>query len=217
MTSRKTPLGRNGKLTLGLLAIATVLVGFACVGVTTASRAILARPTTVVSVNLPAVLEKLDERVRAELRLKSMAEEMQSEDTEWQEKIKASQAALTDVPEADLAQRQKLGEALALQVLEFEAWRRFATESIDIEKSLLLRDLDNSVKRAISELAAANGYDIVVMDDTGQELAVNPDSQVPRELQVKQQMVARRLLYVNPSVDITDQLIERMNNAFNAP
>jgi len=217
MTFRKNTLGRNRKRTLGLLAIATVLVGFACVGVTTAGRVMLARPTTVVGVNLPAVLEKLDERVRAELSLRSMAEKMQSEDTEWQEKIKARQAALNDVPEADLPRRQKLGEELALMVLEFEAWRRFATESIDIEKSLLLRDLDNSVRKAIRRLAEANGYDIVVMDDTGQQLTVNPESKVPRELQVKQQMVARRLLYVNPAVDITDQLIERMNNAFNAP
>lgn len=217
MTFRKNISATYRARTVGLLALASVLVAFACVGVGTAGRVMLAPPTSVVTVNLPMVLEKLDERVRAELRLKSMAEEMQSEDEEWQERIKAKQAALNDVPEADLAKRQKLGEELALMVLEFEAWRRFATESVDIEKSLLLRDLDYSVKRAIKELAEANGYDIVMMDDTGQQLAVNPESQIPRELQVKQQMVARRLLYVNPAVDITDQLIERMNNAFNAP
>ena len=60
------------------------------------------------------------------------------------------------------------------------------------------------------------GYDFVLMDDTSAELAVNPESKVAREIQVKQQMTARRSLYVNPAMDITDQLIQRMNNAFNA-
>jgi Skp family chaperone for outer membrane proteins len=185
-------------------------------GVSTASRAILAQPTSVVTINIPSVLEKLDQRERAEMDLQEMAARMQSEDEAKQSDIKDLQARLSEIPDTNLAQRQSLGEELALKVLEFEAWRQFATEQLDIEKSLMLRDLDRSIRAAIEELALANGYDIVVMDDTGQELTVAPDSNMPRELQVKQQMVSRRVLYKNPAVDVTDALISRMNNAFNA-
>ena len=100
--------------------------------------------------------------------------------------------------------------------LETQAWRMFATEQVDIEASLRLRDLDRSIKSAVTQLAEINGYDIVLVDDSGRELSIDAQSKASREIQVKAQMNARRLLYTNPEVDVTDELIERMNNAFNA-
>ena len=37
-----------------------------------------------------------------------------------------------------------------------------------------------------------------------------------REAQVIQQMTSRTVMYVDPSRDVTDELIARMNNAFKA-
>jgi Skp family chaperone for outer membrane proteins len=42
------------------------------------------------------------------------------------------------------------------------------------------------------------------------------DAQMPRETQVRQQISTRRVLYASPSIDITEQLIIRMNNAYAA-
>jgi hypothetical protein len=39
---------------------------------------------------------------------------------------------------------------------------------------------------------------------------------VPREAQILQQISDRRMLYANPQLDITDELITRMNNEWKA-
>lgn len=170
----------------------------------------------VVSVNLPAVLEGLAERGEAEAELRTMADEMIAEDSERKQVIEDLRKQFTDIPEADREARADLGDRLTLEVLEYQGWRAYSAERLDIEKSLQLRELDRRVRRAIDDLAMLKGYDFVLMDDTSAELSVNPESKLAREVQVKQQMTARRSLYVNPAMDITDQLIQRMNNAFNA-
>jgi hypothetical protein len=45
-------------------------------------------------------------------------------------------------------------------------------------------------------------------------VGVNPESRASRESQVTQQLFSRRVLYADPVVDITDELVERMNNAY---
>ncbi len=145
-----------------------------------------------------------------------MADAMTAEDSERKQAIGDLQGQMADIPETDLEARADVGERLALEVLEYQGWRAYAAQRLDIEKSLQLRDLDRKVRKAIKDLATLRGYDFVLKDDTSAELAVNPESKLAREIQIKQQMTARRSLYANPALDITDQLIQRMNNAFNA-
>jgi Skp family chaperone for outer membrane proteins len=169
----------------------------------------------VVSLNLSAVLEGLNERGEAELELKKMADRMIAEDTQRQESIQALREQATDIPETDETALMALSDRVAQEAITYQAWRLYATEQLDIEKSLMLRDLDRRIEEAVKELAEANGYDIVLLDDSGQALTLNPESKVPREAQVKQQITSQRAMYVSPVADITDELIERMNNAFN--
>ena len=45
---------------------------------------------------------------------------------------------------------------------------------------------------------------------------MNAEAQMPRELQIRQQIMSRAPLYTSDAADITDELIERMNNAYDA-
>lgn len=170
----------------------------------------------VVSVNLPAVIDGLNQRAEAVLQLEDLRSRTLAEDEERKTRITQLREQLLEIPEADLDRREEAGEELARVALDYQAWRQFAMEQLDIEKSLMWRELDRVVTEAVAELAEISGYHLVLMDDSGQELGVNPESKISRELQVQQQMTSRRLLYVAPVADVTDELIERMNNAFNA-
>jgi Skp family chaperone for outer membrane proteins len=145
-----------------------------------------------------------------------MAEKMRAEDADRTKQLEALRRQLDDIPEGDVEARRATEEEIAMVALETQAWRMFASEQLDIEASLRLRDLDRSIKGAVAQFAQINGYDIVLVDDSGRELSIDAQSKASREMQVKAQMNARRLLYTNPEVDVTDELIERMNNAFNA-
>ena len=61
-------------------------------------------------------------------------------------------------------------------------------------------------------MSRANGYDIVLVDDTVAEL---PEDTT--EAETMRQISARRMLYANPQVDISDELIVRMNQDFASP
>ena len=74
----------------------------------------------------------------------------------------------------------------------------------------------NKITQAVQELAEIEGIDIVLINDAGQQVQTIADSQVARELQVRQQISSRRIIYASPGVDITEQLIVRMNNAYAA-
>jgi Skp family chaperone for outer membrane proteins len=113
-------------------------------------------------------------------------------------------------------ERRAMQEDLAALSFEFQAWVRFAADKMDVERSLLMRDLYRSVKAAVKTMAEAEGYDIVIVDDSQGELLTSDEARVSREAQVRQQIAARRVLYTAPTVDVTEQLIVRMNNEFKA-
>ena len=192
------------------------MLGVVITGEVTGSRGMFARPAAVAVVNLPAVLEGLEQRAVAEADLIRMAQEIESENDRWREELEGIDAQLKEMPKADEAKRQALQEQGERKLLEYEQWKRYKTDRIDIEKSLLMRDLYKKVHESIEELAAIEGYDIVLADDSVDDIAVQPDSPVTRENQVQRQIRSLRVLFANSAVDITDQLIERMNNAFSA-
>ncbi|MCA9296905.1 MAG: hypothetical protein KC983_10310, partial [Phycisphaerales bacterium] len=105
---------------------------------------------------------------------------------------------------------------IALKSREMKDWVEFRRAELDLEKALMIEGLYRAVRSASAEMAQAQGYDIVMIDDSEREFQVTPDSRVPREAQVRTQLFDRRLLYTADIVDATDDLVERMNNAFNA-
>jgi Skp family chaperone for outer membrane proteins len=173
------------------------------------------QPAAVIAtVNLTRVLEALDQRGAAEVNLKAKVEQMRVEQEQHELAIKALLDELESL--TDEEQKQAKEEETALKSLEYEAWKRFAQDDLDVEHALLLQDLYRSIKVAIQEMAETEGYDLVVVDDSQGDLGWSDDSQMSREAQVQQQVRGRRLLHSNPTLDISDDLSARMNNAYRA-
>jgi Skp family chaperone for outer membrane proteins len=196
-----------------LLALAAVGLGFQAGGGA-------GRPTVIVTVNLGAVIEKLDQRAKAEQDLKKIAEQLKAEEEKLSNELKKMRTDIEAMDKAngddDSSEERKLKEDFLLKQMRYEAWKQFVIDKVDIEESLLLQDLYRSVKREAGLLASAAGYDLVLVDDSQGELAIDPEARMPRRAQVLQQIAGRRLLYTNKQIDITDDLVQRMNNAFKA-
>lgn len=185
----------------------------ACVALAKASKA--GEPTAVVTVNLNAVLEKLDQRSDSQVKYVALLDKIKSEDEAKQAEIVKLQDQLKDMKDESQA-RQDLQEKVVLTRLEYEAWKGFQNDQIEVEQALILEDLFRSIKTAAAQMATAAGYDVVLVDDSKGELVISRTSQIPRDDQVRQQINTRRMLYGNPTIDITDELITRMNNAHKA-
>lgn len=165
-------------------------------------------PTVVGTVDLPQVLESLDE---------------------WQAEVDRSQAA-AETFQAELRTRSEELEALDADLEDFvvgtpkhtEAQRLVKKASIDLRAFMGLADMQeqrtkqramlriyNHIRDASADLADRDGYGLVVMDDSA-----IPISESSRD--VLGDISARRVLYASATLDVTGLLIDYMNTQWRA-
>ena len=174
----------------------------------------MAAPTVVATVDINRVREGLSERVDAQAGLMALAQQIETENADRLGKIEELQAEITDA--VDPASREEIQEELDLNLVRAAAWREYIKQQVDIEKSLLLQDLFQKITEAVGELAEVEGINLVLVSDAGRVVQTISDAKIAREMQVRQQISTRRMIYASPSIDITEQLIIRMNNSYAA-
>ncbi len=179
-----------------------------------ANRTASVGPTVVATVDMQLVMNGLSERADLQVDLAANSQAIESEEKRRAEEIERLAKELEDV--VDESRRTSLQDELDLKILQRMAWLRFTQQEIDIEKSLMLENLYRSMQSAAKELAEIEGIDIVIIDDSGQGFDLLPNSQLSREGQVAQQMTSRRVLYRDSAIDISEDLIIRMNNDYAA-
>jgi Skp family chaperone for outer membrane proteins len=168
-----------------------------------------APPTAVATVNIERLFQNLDERSAADTRLKALAEELDAETQRRQEEIKRLSDEL-EIYAPGSKQHQELNEQIALKGYQLQAHLDFAARKLDNEKAKFFRGLYARIKQAVAATASENGYDVVFVDDSVVELPRDATEQ-----EMKRQISARRMLYATNQIDITEQLVERMNREFN--
>ncbi len=171
----------------------------------------MADSTSVAVMNPSQILEGLAERAEAEAELRARFDELKTEADARTSEIRSLQAQAEQTQDA--AARQALIEEIEAKSVRAIAFDQFAARQFDIELALLQQDLYQRIKAATAELAQANGIDIVLVHDGAKPIQVNPELQVARSTQVKDQISERRVIYAAGPVDITEELTLRMNNA----
>ncbi len=193
----------NVPLIVPMLLIAVILLGYNAV----ASQQDVKRPAVVATVDLERLFENLNERAAEDARLQAMATTIEQEAERRRNKIRALDEEFKVHP-AESEKAQQIADELAMESIQYQAWIEFQRQSLEREKGLVMMKIYRSIKRSVQEMSESNGYDVVLLNDSLKELQRGP------EQGVVQQISARRMLYTNPSLDITDSLLARMNNAF---
>jgi Skp family chaperone for outer membrane proteins len=193
-----------------LVAITIVLTLFAS-GPAPGTGMVLAENTSVAVVRPTEVLEGLVERAEAEAALRATFEDLKAEADSRTSEIRALQEQLEAV--TDVAAREVLIEDIETRSIKAIAFDQFAARQFDVELALLQQDLYQRIVAAVGDLAQANGIDIVVVNDNAVPIRVNPELRIPRATQVEEQISQRRVMFAADKVDITEELILRMNNA----
>ncbi len=176
------------------------------------ARAQTPQSAVIATVDLSAVLEGLQQRAAADVAFQTLRDSTLAEQRTRESEIAALKAQLADAVEP--AARQQLEEQIALATIEGEFWLDFKENELDVEWSLGRQDLYRSIQKAVKKMAEMQGYDLVIIDDSKQGFSVTGDANIPRRVQLLQQMRMRRLLHASPALDITNDLIAAMNNAY---
>lgn len=184
-----------------LLAFAVLAVGAAL-----AFRS-AAAPTSVGVIDLEVIYEKLDQHKASEARLNAMVDQLGADLQKREQDVKMVQLEL----QAFAPQAQGFVEAQAkveAAIGRFRAYQEFAKVKTERESERLLKETYDQVKAAIAAIAKEKGIQLVLLDDANPIFAPND----PRPMM--QQISARRSLFVDPSLDLTQLVIERMNKEF---
>jgi len=188
------------------LAAALILVGHDAFG----RKASFAPASHVATIDLAKVFERINVNKSWEVELMGLAERLQSELNGRQEaigrKLEDAQKA-TSEPEA-----QKIRDSAALMKLETDEWAKLKQLEMDRERALMWKAMYKAIRDQTNALAMADGWDIVLVNDSLGELNLSNDVNVSREQQILTQILNRRLLYASELTDISEQLIVRINN-----
>ncbi len=171
-----------------------------------------AQPTAIATVDIVAVIDKLEERLVLEADLNTRTEARQAQLDEVLKQIQALQANLQE--QADRTSedyKEQLRQFYELRAVA-EARREALSQIISIDLGTVRREMYLKVSDAIARIAQREGYDLVMLDDSPFPLPENaPDPDVYRAI------VTKGIMYRHESIDITDDVATLLNNEFNAP
>ena len=204
------------KISLNVPMLTTVLLLGVLVGYEVfAGRAMApAAPPVVAVVRIEPLFDGLEQTADAAAAVERLVADLEAEKKLRVEATAALEEQYGDA--VDAKQREEFVDRIALETLKNESWYQTARQRLEIDKAVYLQNLYKTIVEAIDTLALTEGYDLVILDDSGDALPFKRNSRVVPQEQVRQQLILRKVLFVNPTLDITEDLIMRMNNEFNS-
>lgn len=200
---RQFKITRNWPI-LTLVAAMVMLLGYQATAIRNLSQL---QPAVLATVDLERIFNQLDERDHADAELAEMANDLQKNIDAQVRRINLLEEDLEAFEQGSDKHQQTL-EELSLLSLEYQADVEWSRQMIAFQRAVILRRIYSSIREFMVEEAKERGIDIVFVDDTVVELPPGDEEETTRQIS------ARRMLYTNPSIDITDEVIRRMNEAF---
>ena len=183
-----------------------ILVGLTAYESSAIRNTLKAAPIAAGVVNLELVFAGLTERAEADANLKQMAESLQVDGEQQGQLIQDLAADLEDYPSGSDKYQQVL-EEYSLKSLEYQAFLEFSRQKISIEKSLIYKRIYQSIRDAAAEIAKEDGYQLILVDDGVGDLPPVAEAEMVRQIS------ARKVLYADASIDLTEKLLARINQA----
>ncbi|MBX3322512.1 MAG: OmpH family outer membrane protein [Phycisphaeraceae bacterium] len=193
-----------------LMVMVSVVVGAVAWRATASERYVRppATPTAVAVVNLPIILEGLEERLVRQGSLDDSGKARQAQLDALSGRIKVVEEDLKVLKAGTAEYREKLIELRELQV-SLEARFKLLNQVLSFERGAVLRELYFKINDAVKRVAERDGYDVVLLNDEG--------FQIPEEAgqdDMNRAVLSRSVLYTHESVDISAAVVRLMNNEF---
>jgi len=187
-----------------VFALVVVLAVGAMQAVSGAYRAL---PTpTVATINITRVINGLDEIEARQQQLQSFIGDRTSKITDLEKQFEIAKGEYDLLP-SDGAARQGKAEELERLRMQIRFESELADVLINARRGEIFAALFEKIDATVSELSSERGYTLVLSDDQDSSAPGNPTEQ-----QARAAIYGRRVMFADSSVDITDELVIRMNN-----
>ncbi len=165
-----------------------------------------AKPATIATIDVQKVVNSLDEIAEREQELNAYRESLKTKVQAKDSALKSAQDSLKLLPPKSPEYKQKWEEARRLTV-ELKMEGDISVQLIDEKRGAIWAEIFRKVIDASGRLAAQNGYDVVINNDSTESVPENVSESGIRAL-----IAARRTLFAAPQLDATEELISMMNN-----
>jgi Skp family chaperone for outer membrane proteins len=182
-----------------IIAIAAIGLGYRAVAVAVESRP----PTVVVVFNLQQVFDSFVDRAVLGAGYKELEAKIDAERLVRKATVDTLIAAYEAAGDED---RNTLFDKIQQAMGEAEKYVEFTEREKDIEKSLIMQTLFKDIKLAVTKIAEANNYDLVIASDSANELNAQLSSRAANE-----QISMHRVYFANNQINITEQIVTQMN------
>ncbi len=166
--------------------------------------------TSVAVVNIPEVSERYNRRADLEARFELVRADLNKKRDELRDKITRAGRSLQE--ELKPGTSEYFARERELVMLEAELKYFVESEGRRIEGELAgsLKLIFDDIQAAVSEIAKQRNIEIVLAAD--QLPAAAPEN----TSQVRQQIVLQKVIYWHPNVDITDDVVNHLNQGYDA-
>ncbi len=159
-------------------------------------------------VNVPEISERYNGRVKLEEHFEAKRKQLTEKKDELADKIKRTQQSLQEELKPGTPDFRSRRRELAMLEAEFQYFLDTEGKQIERELAASLRQIFDEINVVIAEVAAQRGIGLVLAADT------MPGGNPENPTQVRQQIVLQKVLYWNPSIDLTDEVVARLNAKF---
>lgn len=213
----------GGRGFLGLVAAGAV--GAACVMAWNGTSATAvanqqgstARTLNIGTVELQHLMDSLKELQNANAGMKTRVDSYKAQMKQFSDRAKAIDDELKNtIPKTDAkARAEKNAELFEIKSL-VEARENTFSRLMDMEQGDIIRGIYEKAIKAAETLAKREGYDMIILNDTVLGFSGDLADKRLGMREVTDIIRSRKLVYSNPSVDVTQRLIDIMNNEYEA-
>lgn len=169
-----------------------------------------APPARVAVVSIPAISEKYQKTADQEARFDAIRRKLSQDRDARKDKIERLKRSLQEELKPGTDEYAQRRQDLAVEEALMQSFVEYEGQKVDRGLGDSLREIYQDIQASVREVAEEKGYDIILASDQLPDVA--PDS----AQQVRQQILLQKVIYWNPRVDLTGDVVARLNERYKA-
>jgi Skp family chaperone for outer membrane proteins len=162
------------------------------------------------TVTLKVLLEGLEENKALDAGLMKLREDSKAQVDALKKEIDAKRTELENYKgKKDSEEFIKMNLAFAEQTINARGRGESLEAAVDIRQGGNLKKIYTKILSAVESIAKQDGYDMVIVDDTG--IAV---PEVGGVKEISSPILSRQILYRDATIDLTDAVLTKMNSDY---
>jgi Skp family chaperone for outer membrane proteins len=138
--------------------------------------------------------------------LEAQRKSMETQNLRRQKALKSMETALKGINPGTPKHAEELNK-LRRAAIEHKVWLEMEQSQILTKHALLMRDMYDSLRKTVAAIAKARRVTLVMQMDGASLTGRNSQ-------EMMSQISSRKVIYAGPQIDITDELIQKLNESY---